>query len=288
MSKMYKIIERKDLSPTIKLMRIAAPEIAQKAQAGQFVILRIHDHGERIPMTIADYDRAQGTITIVFQVVGKSTEELATLKEGDSILNFLGPLGQPSEIENYGKVICIGGGVGVAPIYPITRALHEAGNQVISIIGARNEKMLFYEEEMNTVSDQFHIATDDGSCGKQGMVTDILRELLESGEQIDLIFAIGPVPMMRAVADLTRSYGIKTIVSLNPIMVDGTGMCGGCRVSVGDTSKFACVDGPDFDAHQIDFDQLLSRQKMYCQEEQDSKQHWHQCKCSAGGNTNDN
>ncbi|HBI27138.1 MAG TPA: sulfide/dihydroorotate dehydrogenase-like FAD/NAD-binding protein [Peptococcaceae bacterium] len=285
---MYKIIERKDLSPTIKLMRIAAPEIAQKAQAGQFVILRIHDHGERIPMTIADYDRAQGTITIVFQVVGKSTEELATLKEGDSILNFLGPLGQPSEIENYGKVICIGGGVGVAPIYPITRALHEAGNQVISIIGARNEKMLFYEEEMNTVSDQFHIATDDGSCGKQGMVTDILRELLESGEQIDLIFAIGPVPMMRAVADLTRSYGIKTIVSLNPIMVDGTGMCGGCRVSVGDTSKFACVDGPDFDAHQIDFDQLLSRQKMYCQEEQDSKQHWHQCKCSAGGNTNDN
>mgnify|MGYP000928647899 CR=1 FL=1 len=285
---MYKIIERKDLSPTIKLMRIAAPEIAQKAQAGQFVILRIHDHGERIPMTIADYDRAQGTITIVFQVVGKSTEELATLKEGDSILNFLGPLGQPSEIENYGKVICIGGGVGVAPIYPITRALHEAGNQVISIIGARNEKMLFYEEEMNTVSDQFHIATDDGSCGKQGMVTDILRELLESGEQIDLIFAIGPVPMMRAVAELTRSYGIKTIVSLNPIMVDGTGMCGGCRVSVGDTSKFACVDGPDFDAHQIDFDQLLSRQKMYCQEEQDSKQHWHQCKCSAGGNTNDN
>ena len=285
---MYKIIERKDLSPTIKLMRIAAPEIAQKAQAGQFVILRIHDHGERIPMTIADYDRAQGTITIVFQVVGKSTEELATLKEGDSILNFLGPLGQPSEIENYGKVICIGGGVGVAPIYPITRALHEAGNQVISIIGARNEKMLFYEEEMNTVSDQFHIATDDGSCGKQGMVTDILRELLESGEQIDLIFAIGLVPMMRAVADLTRSYGIKTIVSLNPIMVDGTGMCGGCRVSVGDTSKFACVDGPDFDAHQIDFDQLLSRQKMYCQEEQDSKQHWHQCKCSAGGNTNDN
>lgn len=285
---MYKITERKDLSPTIKLMRIAAPEIAQKAQAGQFVILRIHDHGERIPMTIADYDRAQGTITIVFQVVGKSTEELATLQEGDSILNFLGPLGQPSEIEKYGKVICIGGGVGVAPIYPITRALHEAGNQVISIIGARNEKMLFYKEEMNTVSDQFHLVTDDGSCGKQGMVTDILRELLESGEQIDLIFAIGPVPMMRAVADLTRSYQIKTIVSLNPIMVDGTGMCGGCRVSVGDTSKFACVDGPDFDAHKIDFDQLLSRQKMYSQEETDSKQHWHQCKCGAGGNTNDN
>ncbi|HHY30980.1 MAG TPA: sulfide/dihydroorotate dehydrogenase-like FAD/NAD-binding protein [Syntrophaceticus sp.] len=276
---MYRIIERKDLSSTIKLMRIAAPEIAKKAQAGQFVILRIHDHGERIPMTIADFDRAQGTITIVFQVVGKSTEELATLKEGESILNFLGPLGQPSEIKKYGKAVCIGGGVGVAPIYPIARALHEAGNQVISIIGARNEKMLFYEEEMNSVSDHFHIVTDDGSRGKQGLVTDILCDLLESGEQIDLVFAIGPVPMMRAVAELTRGHGIKTFVSLNPIMVDGTGMCGGCRVSVGETSKFACVDGPDFDAHQVDFDQLLERQKMYCQEEQDSKEHWHQCKC---------
>lgn len=276
---MYRIIERKDLSSTIKLMRIAAPEIAKKAQAGQFVILRIHDHGERIPMTIADFDRAQGTITIVFQVVGKSTEELATLKEGESILNFLGPLGQPSEIKKYGKAVCIGGGVGVAPIYPIARALHEAGNQVISIIGARNEKMLFYEEEMNSVSDHFHIVTDDDSRGKQGLVTDILCDLLESGEQIDLVFAIGPVPMMRAVAELTRGHGIKTFVSLNPIMVDGTGMCGGCRVSVGETSKFACVDGPDFDAHQVDFDQLLERQKMYCQEEQDSKEHWHQCKC---------
>ncbi|CEO88065.1 sulfide/dihydroorotate dehydrogenase-like FAD/NAD-binding protein [Syntrophaceticus schinkii] len=276
---MYRIIERKDLSSTIKLMRIAAPEIAKKAQAGQFVILRIHDHGERIPMTIADFDRAQGTITIVFQVVGKSTEELATLKEGESILNFLGPLGQPSEIKKYGKAVCIGGGVGVAPIYPIARALHEAGNQVISIIGARNEKMLFYEEEMNSVSDHFHIVTDDGSRGNQGLVTDILCDLLESGEQIDLVFAIGPVPMMRAVAELTRGHGIKTFVSLNPIMVDGTGMCGGCRVSVGETSKFACVDGPDFDAHQVDFDQLLERQKMYCQEEQDSKEHWHQCKC---------
>ena len=169
--------------------------------------------------------------------------------------------------------------MGVAPIYPIARALHEAGNQVISIIGARNEKMLFYEEEMNSVSDHFHIVTDDGSRGKQGLVTDILCDLLESGEQIDLVFAIGPVPMMRAVAELTRGHGIKTFVSLNPIMVDGTGMCGGCRVSVGETSKFACVDGPDFDAHQVDFDQLLERQKMYCQEEQDSKEHWHQCKC---------
>lgn len=276
---MYKILQKKELTPAIKLMTIAAPEIAQKAQAGQFIILRLHEHAERIPLTIADYDRDRGTITIVFQVVGKSTGELAALQENDSLMNFVGPLGQASEISNYGRVVCIGGGVGVAPIYPIARSLHQAGNKVISIVGARSEDLLFFQEEMNSVSESLHIVTDDGSNGQKGLVTDVLGELIKSGQPIDLVFAIGPVPMMRAVAKLTKEYGIKTIVSLNPIMVDGTGMCGGCRVSVAGTSKFACVDGPDFDAHQVDFDQLLMRQRMYLQEEKETREHWHRCSC---------
>ncbi len=279
---MYRIIERQDLTPTIKLMKVVAPAIARKAQAGQFIILRLHGHAERIPLTVADYDRDGGTITIVFQIVGKSTEELATLKEGDSILNFAGPLGEPSEIDNYGTVVCIGGGVGVAPIFPITRALRQAGNRIISIIGARSADLLFYESEMRSVSDRLQVVTDDGSKGQQGLVTDALGEILKSGAQVDLVFAIGPVPMMRAVAELTKKHAIRTIVSLNPVMVDGTGMCGGCRVSVGGTSKFACVDGPDFDAHQVDFEELQMRQRTYRKEEQAANEHYHQCACGRG------
>jgi ferredoxin--NADP+ reductase len=279
---MYKIIERLDLTPTIKLMKVSAPAIAKKAEAGQFIILRLHDHAERIPLTVADYDRAEGTITIVFQIVGKSTEELATLKEGDSILNFAGPLGEPSEIKNYGTVVCIGGGVGVAPIFPITRALHQAGNRIISIIGARSGNLLFYESELESVSDELQVLTDDGSKGRKGLVTEALEEILKSGSKIDLVFAVGPVVMMRAVAELTRTYGVQTIVSLNPIMVDGTGMCGGCRVSVGGETKFACVDGPDFDAHQVDFAELQLRQRTYRQEEQAASEHYHQCACGRG------
>jgi len=280
---MYPIIERKDLTPAIKLLKVAAPAIARKAEAGQFIILRLHDHAERIPLTIADYDREAGTITIVFQIAGKSTEELATLQEGDQILNFAGPLGEPSEIENYGTVICIGGGVGVAPIYPIARSLKQAGNRITSIIGARSADLLFYESEMESVSDQLEVLTDDGSKGRQGLVTGALEEILKSGSKIDLVFAIGPVVMMRAVAELTRTYGVQTIVSLNPVMVDGTGMCGGCRVSVGGKTKFACVDGPDFDAHQVDFAELQLRQRTYRKEEQASSEHYHQCACGRKG-----
>jgi ferredoxin--NADP+ reductase len=279
---MYRIIEKRDLTPTIKLVKVVAPAIARKAQAGQFIILRLHDHAERIPLTIADYSRDEGTITIVLQVVGKSTEELATLKVGDDILNFAGPLGEPSEIKNYGTVICIGGGVGVAPIYPIARSLHQAGNRIISIIGARSADLLFYESEMRIVSDQFQVVTDDGSKGRKGLVTGALEDLLTSKEHLDLVFAVGPVPMMRAVAEITRTYGVKTIVSLNPVMVDGTGMCGGCRVTVGGTTKFACVDGPDFDAHQVDFQELQMRQRTYRKEEQAANEHYHQCACSRG------
>jgi ferredoxin--NADP+ reductase len=260
-------------------MKVVAPAIARKAEAGQFIILRLHDHAERIPLTVADYDRDGGTITIVFQIVGKSTEELATLKEGDSILNFAGPLGEPSEIENYGTVVCIGGGVGVAPIFPITRALRQAGNRIISIIGARSESLLFYESEMESVSDEFQVMTDDGTRGRKGLVTEALEEILKSEQKIDLVFAVGPVVMMKAVADLTRKYAVRTIVSLNPVMVDGTGMCGGCRVSVGGATKFACVDGPDFDAHQVDFEELSMRQRTYHKEEQAANEHYHQCAC---------
>jgi ferredoxin--NADP+ reductase len=276
---MYQIIKKVDLAPSIKLMKITAPEVAKKARAGQFIILRMHDRAERIPLTVADYNREEGTITIVFQEVGKATEELGTLKEGECLLNFVGPLGLPSEIEQFGNVICVGGGVGIAPIHPIARSLKEAGNKVTSIIGARNAGLLFFEEEMKKVSDQLQIVTDDGTRGRKGFVTDALRDLLNAGEKVDFVFAVGPVPMMYAVSELTKKYQIKTMVSLNPIMVDGTGMCGACRVAVGGKTKFACVDGPDFDAQQVDFDLLLKRQKMFCREEKTAVEHWHTCKC---------
>jgi len=253
-------------------MKIKAPLVAKKAQAGQFIILRIDEQGERIPLTIADYDRKEGTITVIFMEVGKTTKQLGTLNVGDSLLNFAGPLGEPSEIEKYGTVVCIGGGVGIAPLYPIIRALKQAGNYVITILGARNEKLLMLEKEIKEFSDELHICTDDGSEGKKGFVSDALQRLIDQGKQLKIVWAIGPVIMMKVVANLTKKYNIKTIVSLNPIMVDGTGMCGGCRVSVGGKTKFACVDGPEFDGHKVDFDNLMLRNRRFLHEEE------HACK----------
>jgi ferredoxin/flavodoxin---NADP+ reductase len=267
---MYEIVEKKVLSETVKLMKIKALLVAKKAQAGQFIILRIDEKGERIPLTIADFDRKKGTITIIFMEVGKTTKQLGTLKVGDSLENFAGPLGMPSEIEKYGTVVCIGGGVGIAPLYPIVKALKEAGNHVVSILGARNEKLLLLEDEIESFSDEFYIATDDGSKGHKGFVSDVLQKQIDEKEKIDMVMAIGPVIMMKVVADLTKKYDIKTLVSLNPIMVDGTGMCGGCRVSVGGETKFACVDGPEFDGHKVDFENLMLRNRRFIKEEEKS------------------
>jgi ferredoxin--NADP+ reductase len=271
---MYEILEKKVLSETVKLMKIKAPLVAKKAEAGQFIILRIDEKGERIPLTIADYDREKGTVTIIFMEVGKTTKQLGEMEEGDKILNFAGPLGVPSEIEKYGNVICIGGGVGIAPLYPIIKALKQAGNYVISILGARNEKLLMLEKEIEDLSDELHICTDDGSRGTKGFVSDVLQKLIGEDKEIDIVWAIGPVIMMKVVSDLTKKYDIRTIVSLNPIMVDGTGMCGGCRVSVGGESKFACVDGPEFDGHLVDFDNLMLRNRRFLCEEEEA------CKCA--------
>ncbi|NLC38750.1 MAG: sulfide/dihydroorotate dehydrogenase-like FAD/NAD-binding protein [Clostridia bacterium] len=263
---MYEICRKKILAPGIKLMDIKAPDIARKVQAGQFIILRINEHGERIPLTVADYDRENGLITIIFQEVGYSTQELGKMKEGQFLLDFVGPLGQATEIRNYGTVVCVGGGVGIAPIYPIARALKKAGNKLISIIGARSKDLLILEEEMKAVSDELLIATDDGSYGHHGFVTDLLKQVMERGD-IQRIWGIGPLMMMRAVAETTRASKIPTLVSMNPIMVDGTGMCGACRLRVGDETKFACVDGPEFDGHLIDWELAIRRSTMYQEEE---------------------
>ncbi|MEW8957975.1 MAG: sulfide/dihydroorotate dehydrogenase-like FAD/NAD-binding protein [Moorella sp. (in: firmicutes)] len=264
---MYRIVRKEVMSPVIKLMEIEAPEVAAKARAGQFIILRIDEEGERIPLTIADFDRSRGTITTIFQEVGYTTRRLGALEEGDTLTDFVGPLGQPSEIENYGRVVCVGGGVGVAPIFPIARALKEAGNEVISIIGARTKELLFWEDKMRAVSSELLVATDDGSYGHKGFVTDLLKQLLEEKGKVARVWGIGPVVMMRAVAETTRPFNVPTIVSMNPIMVDGTGMCGACRVSVGGETKFACVDGPEFDGHQVDWQLALRRLNMYREEE---------------------
>jgi ferredoxin--NADP+ reductase len=269
---MYEILEIQVLSDNVKLMKVRAPLVAKKALAGQFIILRIDENGERIPLTIADYDRKKGTITIIFMEVGKTTKQLGTMKEGEKLLNFAGPLGVASEIEKYGTVVCIGGGVGIAPLYPVVRELKKAGNYVISILGARNEKLLMLEKEIKEWSDELHICTDDGTKGTKGFVSNVLQNLIDKETKIDIVWAIGPVIMMKVVADLTRKYDIKTIVSLNPIMVDGTGMCGGCRVTVNDEIKFACVDGPEFDGHKVDFENLMLRNKRFLKEEE------HACK----------
>ncbi len=271
---MYEILEKKTLSETVKLMKVKAPLVAKKAQAGQFIILRIDEQGERIPLTIADYDRKKGTITIIFMEVGKTTKQLGEMKSGDMLQNFAGPLGVPSDIEKYGTVVMIGGGVGIAPLYPIVRELKKIGNHVISILGARNEKLLMLEDEIKKYSDEFYITTDDGSKGQKGFVSNVLQNLIDEGRTINMVMAIGPVIMMKVVADVTRPHKIKTLVSLNPIMVDGTGMCGGCRVSVGDETKFACVDGPEFDGHLVDFENLMLRNRRFICEED------HACKCA--------
>ena len=270
---MFKILRKEELSPGVYAMDIEAPRVAKKAQAGQFIVLRVDEKGERIPLTIADYDRETGKILIVFQAVGASTMQLAALEKGDSIQDFVGPLGQPSEVEKMGTVVVVGGGIGVAPTYPIARAMKDAGNKVIAIMGAKTKDILIMEDEMKAVADEVVVTTDDGSYGIKGFVTNAVQMLVDRGEKIDQITAIGPVIMMKSVADATRQLGIRTIVSLNPIMVDGTGMCGGCRVQVGSETKFACVDGPEFNGHQVDFKSLMSRQRMYRDMEAEGKEH---------------
>jgi ferredoxin--NADP+ reductase len=282
---MYKILEKQVLSDVTKLMVVEAPQIARKARAGQFVIVLMHDHGERIPLTIADYDRVAGTITLIFQEVGKSTMEMAAMQVGDVFMTIVGPLGHPTEIEDFGTVICVGGGVGIAPIYPIARALKEAGNQVISIIGARTKELLLWEDKMRAVSDDLIVTTDDGSYGRKALVTEPLKEILASRPgKIARIWAIGPAIMMKFVAAATKPFKVPTMVSLNTIMVDGTGMCGGCRVLMDDGAKFVCVDGPEFDAHRVDWNLLLSRMAFYRSEEQAAVERWRQGhKCNLDG-----
>lgn len=280
---MFTIRKKQLLSPGVYRYEVDAPRVAEKTQPGQFVILRTHEEGERIPLTVADFDREKGVLTLIFQVVGASTELLAQMKEGDAILDLVGPLGKKSHIASgLGTVVCIGGGIGVAPVYPITRGMKEAGNRVISIIGAKSRDILIMEKEMRAASDETLVTTDDGSYGIKGFVTTALKELLARGERIDLVYAIGPVVMMKSVADVTRPLGIKTIVSLNPVMVDGTGMCGGCRVQVDGETKFACVDGPEFDGAIVDFAGLQARQGMYRVMEARAREHV--CRIGLGGN----
>ncbi len=275
---MYLITEARFLTPDVKLFRSEAPQIARKRKAGQFVIIRVEENGERIPLTIADSDPEKGTVTIIVQGVGKTTKLLNSLETGAHIKDIVGPLGMPSHIENFGTAVSIGGGVGTAIAYPTAVALKEMGNHVITINGARSKDLIILEDEMKAVSDEAYITTDDGSYGHHGFVTDVLKKLIDDGKKIDFVLAIGPIPMMRAVAEVTRPFGIQTVVSLNPIMIDGTGMCGGCRVTVGGETKFACVDGPEFDAHEVDFKNLIDRNRMYAEYEQESlKRYDHEC-----------
>ncbi len=270
---MFKIIHKEELNKDTTRMIIEASQIANKAQAGQFVALIVDESGERIPLTLADWDKSKGTVTLIFQRVGFSTKKLGLLKEGDSILHVLGPLGHPTHVKKIGTVVCVGGGVGVAEVYPVSRAFKEAGNRVLGIIGSRTKELLILEDKMRAVCDELFIVTDDGSYGRKGFVTDALKDLLgvidKSSHNIypDLIYAIGPVVMMKAVSELTRPYGIKTIVSVNPIMVDATGMCGSCRCTVDGKTVFGCVDGPDFDGHQVDFNELTRRLRNFSEQE---------------------
>lgn len=260
---MNKVVEKKVLNPTVTLMKIDAPAVAKKAEPGQFIILRVDENGERIPLTIADYDRESGTVTIIFQIVGATTEKLNHIDEGEFIHDFVGPLGTPSHVDGLKKVAVVGGGVGCAIAYPIAKKLHALGAEVHSIVGFRNQDLVILEDEFKKVSNKFVMMTDDGSYGTKGLVTDALKALIDSGEQYDEVIAIGPLIMMKFVCKLTKEYGIKTVVSMNPIMIDGTGMCGGCRLTVGGETKFACVDGPDFDGHEVNFDEAMQRASMY-------------------------
>jgi ferredoxin--NADP+ reductase len=264
---MYRIVKREEMAEgTVILNEIEAPLIAKKARPGQFVILKAHEDGERIPLTMAETDPEKGTITIIYMVVGKSTALFRDLKVGDAYQDVIGPLGKATHVEKMGEVICVGGGTGVAVLHPITRAMKDVGNQVTCIIGARNKDLLILEDKMRSASHDLRVCTDDGSYGHHGFVTDIVKEVLEQ-KKIQLVVAIGPVPMMKAVTNITKAYSVPTMVSLNPIMIDGTGMCGGCRVTVGGKTKFACVDGPEFDGHQVNFDELMLRLQAYCEEE---------------------
>ncbi len=260
---MFEILEKRSLNPTVTLMRINAPLVAKKAQPGQFIILRTDENGERIPLTIADYDRENGSVTIIFQIVGASTEKLNHLNEGECLKDFAGPLGRATHTDGLKKVAVVGGGVGCAIAYPVAKKLHSLGCEVHAIAGFRSKDLVILEDEFRDASTKFVLMSDDGSCGEKGLVTDALKALIESGEEYDEVITIGPLIMMKFVCSLTKEYGIKTVASMNPIMIDGTGMCGGCRLTVGGETKFACVDGPEFDGHLIDFDEIMSRNSMY-------------------------
>ncbi|MBH1939478.1 sulfide/dihydroorotate dehydrogenase-like FAD/NAD-binding protein [Mobilitalea sibirica] len=265
---MFRIIKKKELNPTVTLMEVEAPLIAKKAQPGQFVILRTDEGGERIPLTIADYNREQGTVTIIYQIVGATTRILNSMSVGDCLQDFVGPLGRPTVTEGKKKVAVVGGGVGCAIAYPVVKKFHEQGTKVHAIIGFRSNELVILEEEFRSNSSKLVLMSDDGSCGEKGLVTDALKKLIESGEQYDEVITIGPLIMMKYVSMLTKQYGIKTVASMNPIMIDGTGMCGGCRLSVGGKTQFACVDGPEFNGHEIDFDEAIARSDMYKEFEQ--------------------
>ena len=277
---MYKIISHTNLGGTTSEMVVEAPLVARKAKAGQFLIIRIDEEGERVPLTIADHDKEKGTITMVYQVAGRSTKQLSTMKVGEYLADVVGPLGQPSEVENFGTVVIVGGGVGIAPIHPIAKALKEAGNRVISIIGAKTKDLLFWEDKMREASTEVLIATDDGSIGHKGFVTDVLDKVTEE-EKVDVVWAVGPMIMMRSCVNVIKPKGIKIFVSMNPIMIDGTGMCGGCRVQVGDETKFACVDGPEFDGALIDFDLAMNRSR-YLKDLEDEGMKYYDHKCNIG------
>jgi len=279
---MFKIVTKEKLCPVVDFMKIEAPAIAKKAKPGQFVVIRIDEVGERIPLTLADWDAKEGTLSLVAMRVGTSTYKLSHLNSGDRILDLVGPLGLPSEIENFGTVVCVGGGVGVAPVFPIARALKQAGNKVITIMGARTKDLLFWEDRLRSVSDELIVTTDDGSYARKDVVTAPLKEVLEREKKVNRVVAIGPAIMMKFCSLTTKPFAVPTIVSINSIMVDGTGMCGCCRVSVADATKFVCVDGPEFDGHQVNWDLLFARQRIYCDEEKHSLEQWQSCHCQKG------
>lgn len=274
---MHKIISNELISPNVAKMVVSAPYVAQHRKAGQFIILRVCETGERIPLTIADSDATTGTISLFYQIVGKTTTDMSKLTSDDSLMDVAGPLGHPTDIKDYGTVACVGGGIGVAPIYPISMAMKKAGNRVVNIIGARNQELLILEDEISAIGDELIVCTDDGSYGRKAFVTQALEEIIQR-EKVDIVVAVGPVPMMRALCDLTKKYDIHTMVSLNSMMVDGTGMCGGCRVTVDGETKFTCVDGPEFDGHKVDFNELMTRLTSYREQEQESIDHSHKCK----------
>lgn len=272
----YKILDKKRLNPQVTFMKLEAPHIVENAKPGQFIVIKIAETGERIPLTIVDNNINEGAISIIFQEIGKTTKELATLDVGNKVMDIIGPLGRPTHIEKLGRILCVGGGVGTAEIYPVARAYKEAGNEIVSIIGARNKDLLLFVDEMKALSSRIYITTDDGSAGRKGFVTDVLEELLKK-ESFVLVYAVGPVLMMKAVAVATKNYNIKTIVSLNANMIDATGMCGTCRVKVGGKTKFTCVDGPDFDAHQVDFVEFINRDGRFKDKEEESLRHYERC-----------